>query len=690
MNFKLNFRKSIPIKEYLKTGLILWLKNLFRLNLTNNNSLKWSNELNTFQFEKESNSRSFAKVDLSTIKPDFDINNLNQLSKYSIKRSYQVYCFSHLIIGGNAKPFADLLKLIDTFSNNYSILIDLSLYYKDGFTSTLNEKLNLFLKEFKNYPIEYKVNLDSENYLFADDFLLSFSQEEIKGFFFGIDIEKLLNIETKDPNGLFHIRMFFDSLLRHSSIGYAERIEYKKISQLIEQQSLHKDFKIGKELDLLFLFGGISITPNIRKLASEFLSLLLAKNSKIKNEIISSGNPTQVNKPDPKSWEKVLITGWYGTETQGDKAILGEVLYFINQCNPKCKIVLTTIYNAISVQTNKELELLENVELIDIKDNKIKDVISGCDAVIMGGGPIMESSSMTYVQSIFEYGNLFQCARIVFGCGVGPIHSKRVENNARRVLELTSAGFVRDKESLEYADKLFPTHCLKYACDPAIAFVNRWRINNSQRLLAKEESNLIKVATLVRANTQEFSEVNSAKLLIKNNMDSAFKFSKVLARMKTLYDVKIWLLHMNAPWIGGDDRIFNRSLQQSDIMLSDVTNIRKYLTLEEHISLLAQMDFSIAMRYHGHVFSIALGIPFISVDYTGKSGKVASLVKRINYEECSIKWDEMNSNETEQIINKIMMDRENIKENLIIEVNKLVQQLYSVYSEVFHVTIKSN
>ena len=56
----------------------------------------------------------------------------------------------------------------------------------------------------------------------------------------------------------------------------------------------------------------------------------------IEDTLAHSGNGLDVT-----SWRRVLITGWYGTETQGDKAILGEVLHFIKSASPDCKIVLT-------------------------------------------------------------------------------------------------------------------------------------------------------------------------------------------------------------------------------------------------------------------------------------------------------------------------------------------------------------
>jgi polysaccharide pyruvyl transferase WcaK-like protein len=55
---------------------------------------------------------------------------------------------------------------------------------------------------------------------------------------------------------------------------------------------------------------------------------------------------------------------------------------------------------------------------------------------------------------------------------------------------------------------------------------------------------------------------------------------------------------------------------------------------------LSQSKLAVAMRYHGHIFSIALNIPFISLDYTGKMGKVSNLMQRMGLKDYSVKFED--------------------------------------------------
>ena len=102
----------------------------------------------------------------------------------------------------------------------------------------------------------------------------------------------------------------------------------------------------------------------------------------------------------------------------------------------------------------------------------------------------METNELIHVLRIFEEANRQNKSRIIFGCGIGPFHTQRIMDVATRVLQLTTAGFVRDKESLDYAQKLCPSNVLKFACDPAVGFVSRWKKTYTQKhasLPAKEK-----------------------------------------------------------------------------------------------------------------------------------------------------------------------------------------------------------
>lgn len=553
------------------------------------------------------------------------------------------------------------------------------------------------------------VEVNSGNYLFADDLQLKFSKWLTKKPIWVAHPDYYEMGPAAGSEAYFHVRNFFDALSRNKSLDYPWRNFYHRfaLGELEIDKALYISFASEKAGAIYtetksgngfenkpdnmvwlpcILFDPYLVPPvGIKKLLNIFGIIL-------RNKFVGKTDPVNFNalplgatqSPEGiqvKQWNKVLITGWYGTETQGDKAILGEVLHFIKSAAPDCQIVLSTLHRGISEQTNKELKHLNGVQLVNLEDANSPGLIREMDAVVVGGGPLMESASMKYLGYIFAEAYKQGKDRVIFGCGVGPIHSKEVESVTRYMLSVCQAGFLRDKESYELAGRLFPYHVLKFACDPAVGFVSRWRRNQGTQDHAGRE-NLI--ATLLRANTNEFSPESDPAKLQAQNEALAGKAAKTLDLIAAKSEAGFELLHMNAPWVGGDDRIYNRILAAQLNNKTAYHLVRDYLTLEEHMERLAACKAGFAMRYHGHIFCLAMGIPFVSLDYTGKTGKVSSLVNRIGYSNRSYQWDALEPEKMALDFADLLSNGNEISQYLITEADKLVDLLNQTYKEVFN------
>ena len=165
----------------------------------------------------------------------------------------------------------------------------------------------------------------------------------------------------------------------------------------------------------------------------------------------------------------------------------------------------------------------------------------------------MESSYMKEVCSIFQLANQLKKNRIVFGCGVGPIHTDTMGILIAEVLRLSTAGFLRDQSSFDLMQKLVPNKKMSVACDPAVGYVRRWSRKNKERNVSMNS-----IALLVRANTSEFAPEMSKEELVESNSMSAKVIFSLFADFVERHKCKVDLLQMNAPYVGGDDRVFNR------------------------------------------------------------------------------------------------------------------------------------
>jgi polysaccharide pyruvyl transferase WcaK-like protein len=68
----------------------------------------------------------------------------------------------------------------------------------------------------------------------------------------------------------------------------------------------------------------------------------------------------------------------------------------------------------------------------------------------------------------------------------------------------------------------------------------------------------------------------------------------------------------------GDDRRMNLNIAAFMRHPDKVIQIMDTLTPSEAITLISQMQLTVCMRYHAHIFSVIAGTPFISIEFTRK------------------------------------------------------------------------
>jgi len=313
---------------------------------------------------------------------------------------------------------------------NYSILISLgdigedndgNRAVADNFASA-REVINSL--KHNELSISLRCTLTPENCYEADDVLIWCQQNGINNWQFRPAIKRKNCYNENDTQGyqfttdqLFHLIMFFDKLTRFPGLDLTHRLYYRNLVDQMSSNSPRKSSCVWQsDAIALTMQGQIRLCPcqsepsdqlegsnysaafeqgiterrrifqqncsscqydSFGKLTTkevinhltEIIKANLRKSDSIStNSLNSSVSIKPAKHSSPKDWQRVLITGWYGTETTGDKAILGELVHFIKERSPHCEIVVTSINNAISEQTNLELKDLANSNLIHIKD----------------------------------------------------------------------------------------------------------------------------------------------------------------------------------------------------------------------------------------------------------------------------------------------------------------------------------
>ena len=90
---------------------------------------------------------------------------------------------------------------------------------------------------------------------------------------------------------------------------------------------------------------------------------------------------------------KVVILGWYGSETCGDVAILGQIIKEWREAFNGAQLLVSSFDAAVTRRSLRDLGELEKVKLVRAGARSAWH-LGTARWVVLGGGPLMESPSM--------------------------------------------------------------------------------------------------------------------------------------------------------------------------------------------------------------------------------------------------------------------------------------------------------
>lgn len=325
---------------------------------------------------------------------------------------------------------------------------------------------------------------------------------------------------------------------------------------------------------------------------------------------------------------QIFITGWYGTETVGDKAILGGIIEEIKKKYNEKKIgfVVSSLYPIITKRTIEELNLI-NCIVIPVYDKLFISTVKGSDLVVMGGGPLMDLDELSLPLTSFRVANEFKIKTIIYGCGLGPLFKKKYINAVKEILNLSDEIYLRDIKSKDIANKwLIHKKDIKLSGDPAKTYINKY--NN----VTNQNNSLNRITCFLRELTYEYFSDISLKEFNELKFELEYKLAEYIKNKAKEFNVKeIYFDHMHNFVIGNDDRDFSRYFIKKYFSECNITiNYNKKLsTIESVVNCMKNSRFNVCMRFHSVVFAHTLNTNFIGLDYTN-GGKIKSYLKDNN------------------------------------------------------------
>lgn len=342
----------------------------------------------------------------------------------------------------------------------------------------------------------------------------------------------------------------------------------------------------------------------------------------------------------PFKEKQVFIVGWYGTETVGDKAILGGIVMDLEKRYGSFSLVIGSLYPFVTKRTVQELGL--NAQVVPVYGPELIRYSKDSDIIIMGGGPLMDLEELSIPLHAFRIGKLYKRTTIVYGCGLGPLTEDRYKNAVKEILNLSSDILLRDNKSIELARAWINKDInISHLGDPAKIYLNKYK-NTSIEVKSDRK--------VIRCFLREWTYEYSKDIGWKEFLDLKKKFEEALAayilkKAEELKVIEVVFEHMNNFVIGNDDRDFSRYFIDTYMQGASVkVNYNKYLsTVDSIVCAMKNSEYNICMRFHSVLFAHSLNTPFTAIDYT-KGGKIFNYLKDNQAEEYLMSISELVNN----------------------------------------------
>jgi polysaccharide pyruvyl transferase WcaK-like protein/MoaA/NifB/PqqE/SkfB family radical SAM enzyme len=326
---------------------------------------------------------------------------------------------------------------------------------------------------------------------------------------------------------------------------------------------------------------------------------------------------------------RVLICGWYGTETVGDKAILAGIIAALRRQLSTVEITLVSVFPYVSEMSRRQMGELKGCRIVTPAD--ALTAVSQTDLVAFGGGPLMAIDELADMEAIFRAAKQAGVPTLIAGCGVGPLGATWHDAALKRILELASVRIFRDEESRALAGKLgVDVAADAVAEDPAFTWLESCK-DSIPRVLPRRPTLVLGLRDFPYRSYGRHLSTREGEQASRRQEAAVLEALEVLVAQCP--ELLIKPLPMCTNHFGGDDRWHYRRMFRGNGKLAanlDLSLLGPELTPIEYCRAYRSATVALTMRFHALVFAIGLGVPAVAIDYTLGQGKVQALARRFS------------------------------------------------------------
>ncbi|WP_405380728.1 polysaccharide pyruvyl transferase CsaB [Phascolarctobacterium sp.] len=306
---------------------------------------------------------------------------------------------------------------------------------------------------------------------------------------------------------------------------------------------------------------------------------------------------------------KIVISGYYGFANAGDEAMLAAIVKALRSTEKS--VSLTVISGNPQVTAQK----YQVSSIHRFNPWEIFTALRSCDLLISGGGSLLQDvtsrRSLLYYLSVLATGIALGKKVMLFGQGIGPIHSSLLRRLTKAVCSRVSLITVRDRDSLYELRRIgIPAEKVQLTADAVLTLPQESKEQGAQLL---ERFHVPPKKMLVALSVRKWQEDDRYLL----------ELAKAADKLCMEYDAHIVLLPLQYPV----DVEPCQRLQHFMVHKDESTILAADCDTEQFLSLMGNFDLLIGMRLHALIFAAVMELPFVAVSY---DPKIDGFVKDIN------------------------------------------------------------
>lgn len=314
----------------------------------------------------------------------------------------------------------------------------------------------------------------------------------------------------------------------------------------------------------------------------------------------------------------VFIVGWYGTETVGDKAILGGIInHYKKVFSSDVSFAISSIVPFVTERTL--IELGAKAAVIPIHSFQFWKYAAIANYTVMGGGPLMDLEELSIPLAAFRIAHQHKRKTIIFGCGIGPLKNPRYVAVVEEMLAIANEIMLRDQKSALWARSKTDSAKIKVVNDPAFGYISDSYLNHPE-----EKKNYF--SCFLRDWTEEYQGDLSDEEFLKTKKKFEIHLANAIKDFCLSFNLIPRFYSMHTFVLGGDDRTFYRRYLQEHFTDVEYYFEEKSSSVDQIAKAMLSSSVNLCMRFHSVLFAHVLNTNFIAIDYT-QGGKIKNFLE---------------------------------------------------------------